>query len=134
MDDSRATYDGNPLLHLTCITQTEKRRQRRALTLAEQQKLLETAKAGDKKHNLTGYERYLVYTLALQTGFRANEIRNLTVSSFDFDNQNITIKAAYSKNKKTSTMRFFLFHQTWLVLCLSFFAPRDGYFYGQHKE
>ncbi len=101
--ERRATE--NPLLHLSCITQTEKRRQRRALTLTEQRKLLETAETGEKHHNLTGAERALVYRLALQTGFRANEIRSLTVSSFDFDNQTVTVEAGYSKNKKTSTLR-----------------------------
>jgi len=101
--ERRATE--NHLLHLSCITQTEKRRQRRALTLTEQRKLLETAETGEKHHNLTGAERALVYRLALQTGFRANEIRSLTVSSFDFDNQTVTVDAGYSKNKKTSTLR-----------------------------
>jgi integrase len=94
----------NPLEHLSCVTQTEKRRQRRALTLDEQHKLLEAAESGATHHNMTGYERRLVYTLALQTGLRANEIRTLTVASFDFTENTVTLQAAYTKNKKTAVI------------------------------
>ena len=100
--ERRATE--NPLEHLTCVTQTEKRRQRRALSIEEQIRLLESAMNGTKHHNLTGYERYLVYKLALQTGLRANEIRNLTMSSFDFDNRTVTLTGAYTKNKKLAVL------------------------------
>ncbi|MBW8015074.1 MAG: site-specific integrase [Planctomycetes bacterium] len=100
--ERRATE--NPLEHLTCVTQTEKRRQRRALSIQEQIKLLEIAENGRKHHNLTGHERYLVYKLALQTGLRANEIRNLTASSFDFNNRTVTVTGAYTKNKKLAVL------------------------------
>lgn len=92
----------NPLEHLSCITQTEKRRKRRAITLDEQRKLLETTRNGKNHHNMTGLERSLVYTLALQTGLRANELRSLTVGSFDFKENIVTLQAAYTKNKKTA--------------------------------
>jgi len=100
--ERRATT--NPLEHLSCVTQTEKRRQRRALTLDEQHKLLEAAESGATHHNMTGLERRLVYTLALQTGLRANEIRHLTVDSFDFAENTVTVQAAYAKNKKTAVI------------------------------
>jgi integrase/recombinase XerD len=98
--ERRATE--NPLEHLSGIKQTEKRCRRRALTIDEQRKLLETTRNGTVHHNMTGYERSLVYTLALQTGLRANEIRCLTVGSFDFKENTITLQAAYTKNKKTA--------------------------------
>jgi integrase len=100
--ERRATT--NPLEHLSCVTQTEKRRQRRALTLDEQHKLLEAAESGATHHNMTGDERRLVYTLALQTGLRANEIRTLTVASFDFTENTVTLQGAYTKNKKTAVI------------------------------
>jgi len=90
----------NPIEHLTTITQTEKRRQRRALTLDEQRRLIQAAENGTMHHNLTGYERALVYKLALQTGLRANEIRNLIKVDFDFTARKITVKNAYTKNRK----------------------------------
>ena len=95
--DRRVTY--NPVDYLDCITQTEFKHKRRALTLDEQRKLLEAAESGAEHHNLTGYERSLVYTLAIQTGLRANEIRSLTVGAFDFTASTVTVPAAYTKNK-----------------------------------
>lgn len=50
---------------------------------------------------MTGYERYLLYYFTVDTGLRVNEIRTLTVQSFDFDNLTVTIKAGYSKHKET---------------------------------
>lgn len=94
----------SPIEHLSCIKQTEKRRQRRALTLDEIHKLLDAAENGIAHHNMTGFERGLVYRLALETGLRANEIRTLTVSSFNFDGRTVTVQAGYTKNKKTSTL------------------------------
>jgi len=49
---------------------------------------------------MTGYERALLYRFAAYTGLRANEIRNLTVSSLDFDNYTVKVKAAYSKRRR----------------------------------
>jgi integrase len=100
--EQRATT--NPLEHLSCVTQTEKRRQRRALTLDEQRKLLEATENGQTHHNMTGCSRSQVYRLALQTGLRANEIRSLTVGSFDFAECIVTLQGAYAKNKKTAVM------------------------------
>jgi len=100
--ERRATT--NPLEHLSCVTQTEKRCRRRALTLDEQHKLLEATESGATHHNMTGFERCLVYTLALQSGLRANEIRTLTVASFDFAENTVTVQAGYAKNKKTAVI------------------------------
>ena len=114
MIKERRAIAPSPLEHLTCVTQTEKRRQRRALSIEEQIKLLEAAQNGETHHNMTGFERYLVYKLALQTGLRANEIRNLTKSSFDFKERTITVSAGYTKNKKVAI--FDLKRQTVLEL------------------
>ena len=94
----------SPLEHLSCIKQTEKRRQRRALTLDEIQKLLAVTEIEPKRYSMTGYERVLVYRLALESGLRANEIRTLTVSSFDFEGRTVTAQAGYTKNKRTATL------------------------------
>lgn len=94
----------NPLEHLSGITQTEKRRKRRALTLEEQRLLIEAATTGRKHHKMTGYERALLYRMALKTGLRKNELRNLTVSCFDFDNRTVTLTGAYTKNKKLAIL------------------------------
>jgi len=104
MIKERRAMSPSPLEHLSCVTQTEKRRQRRALTIDEQIRLLEATQNGETHHNLTGFERYLVYKLALQTGLRANEIRHLTKTSFDFDERTVTVEAGYTKNKKLAEL------------------------------
>ena len=45
-------------------------------------------------------KRALLYRFAAYTGLRANEIRNLTATSFDFDNCTVKVKAAYSKRRR----------------------------------
>jgi len=94
----------SPLEHLDCVTQTETRRRRRALTLDEQRRLLTVTANGPKHHNLTGPERSLIYHLALATGLRAGEIRQLTVEAFDFDGCAVTLAAACTKNRRPAVL------------------------------
>ena len=53
---------------------------------------------------MTGYERALLYRLAIETGLRASELRALTVSSFDLNNRTLAVSAAQAKNKKDATL------------------------------
>lgn len=92
----------------------DRKRVRRALTMAELDKLLAAAEAGSpihvygptkSKHNktaVTGPARAALYRLAMGTGFRANELRSLTPESFalEGDEPSVTIDAKYSKNGK----------------------------------
>ncbi|MBE3145067.1 MAG: tyrosine-type recombinase/integrase, partial [Planctomycetes bacterium] len=96
VQDQRAAE--SPLAHLKTETVTKQVRRRRALELDEIRLLLETTKAQPTRFGMTGYERALLYQLAVETGLRAAELRSLTVSSFDFDNCEVTIEAAYAKN------------------------------------
>lgn len=100
---------------------------RRALSPAEVAKLLAAAESGRtltreaplvprvkgkrggwgqkgraRKVAITGPDRAALYRVAMATGFRANELRSLTVDSFalDGDEPTITLKAAHSKNGK----------------------------------
>jgi integrase len=92
----------SPVQHLEAFnTETDRRRQRRALAPEELQKLLQVTR--DSKavlYGMTGYERYLLYWFAAETGLRANEIRTLTIRSFDFDKLTVTIQAGYSKHRR----------------------------------
>jgi integrase len=51
---------------------------------------------------MTGADRAVLYRLAVGTGFRANELRNLTPESFDLDANptTVTVEAAYSKHRR----------------------------------
>ena len=73
---------------------------RRALEIDELRRLLEVTKNGPTRFGMTGYERYLLYRLAAETGLRANELRSLKVCSFDFDKLTVSAAGAYTKNKR----------------------------------
>ncbi len=49
---------------------------------------------------MSGYERALLYKLAVATGLRKNELRTLKVSAFDFDNKTLTVETCYSKHRR----------------------------------
>jgi integrase len=102
VQNQRATE--SPLKHLTTVPQTEKRCQRRALTVDEQRRLVAATAKGPTHHNMTGPERALVYRLALETGLRAGEIRHLTPASFDFTACTVSLPSAYTKNRKAAEL------------------------------
>ena len=104
MIKERRASGPNPLEHLSCIKQTEKRLKRRALTLDEQRKLLAVTAEAEPHHNMSGCDRSYLYRLALETGLRAGELKSLTKSSFDFDECTVTVQAGYTKNKETAVI------------------------------
>jgi len=103
--DRRATE--NPLLHLQGLNvRTDRRHDRRALSLEELTLLLETATDGPVRFNVSGQERALLYRLAVETGLRAGELRSLSPASFRLsgDEPTVTVAAAYCKNRRESTL------------------------------
>lgn len=95
----------SPIRHLRGLNvKSDPRHQRRGLEPDKIRLLLETTKAQPTRFGLSGYERALLYRLAIETGFRRSELQSLKVSSFDFENCSVTVSAAYSKNKKESTL------------------------------
>ncbi|MFC1636601.1 tyrosine-type recombinase/integrase [Planctomycetota bacterium] len=106
VQDRRANE--SPLEHLECETVrkvVDEEHPRRALEIDELRHLLEVTKAGPKRFGMTGYERYLLYRLAAETGLRAKELRTLKVSSFDFDNLIVCVSGANTKNKREAMQR-----------------------------
>lgn len=89
----------DPMKSHSLIKQTEFRKRRRALTVDEAHRLLEATKAAPNRYNMTGYERSLVYRLALEAGLRAGEIKSLTVLSFDLDAKHPTVHVEPSDTK-----------------------------------
>ncbi|MHC4658543.1 MAG: tyrosine-type recombinase/integrase, partial [Planctomycetota bacterium] len=98
--DRRAS--ASPFEHLDCETVTDRRRERRAIEADELRRLLETTRASETRFGMAGFERALLYRLAAETGLRANELRSLKVSSFDF--KNLTVFTTRTKNKKAATL------------------------------
>ena len=97
----------NPLVHLKGQNaKKDIRRQRRALTPDETNVLLTATLKGSKHHNLTGKQRYMLYTLALSTGYRAGELHSLTWRSLNLSESepSVTVLAGYVKNGKEATL------------------------------
>ena len=96
----------NPLAHLKGQNaRKDIRRRRRVLELDEIDALLTATLQGPKHHNLTAKERYMLYVLALNTGFRAGELHSLLWRSLDLNEfePSVTILAGYSKNGREAT-------------------------------
>lgn len=55
-------------------------------------KILEAAISGPERYGLSGYERYLFYILATETGLRRGELLTLTPVSFDLKNRTVFVK------------------------------------------
>jgi integrase len=78
------------------------RHKRRPLSAAELTRLIDAASKGQPFRRLAGPDRAWLYTLAVATGFRANELASLTPESFDLDSEppTVTVAAGYSKHRR----------------------------------
>jgi len=96
----------SPLEHLDCVSvkTDDTRHNRRALSPDEIRSLLETTKEQPTRFGMTGYERALLYRLATESGLRANELRSLTVASFDFERHTVTVESQHTKNHKEAVL------------------------------
>ncbi|BBO31544.1 tyrosine-type recombinase/integrase [Lacipirellula parvula] len=89
-----------PPLELAKDKQPVKIVQRRAATEAEFARILKSAKAGAFVEGLTGEQRYWLYRTAVNTGFRASELRSLTPAAFKLRDATpiIVVDGADTKN------------------------------------
>ena len=94
----------SPVEHLSKVNTTKGQIARRALETDEIRRLLEATESSPVRFNMTGHQRAMLYRLAIETGLRANELRSLTASSFDFSECTVTIKAEHSKNRQESIL------------------------------
>ena len=84
---------------------TDRRHDRRALGDDELVNLLDVTRRGPTRFGMAGPDRAMLYTLAVETGLRAGELRSLTWSCLDLDadSPTVTVKAAYSKHRRDAT-------------------------------
>jgi|GEM_PF-1869192 len=95
----------DPTLILSPLKILGRQRPRRALTTEEINKLITATIDADKHHGLTGYERTLVYRLALETGLRYNEIYTLQRRDIVLGSEpKVTVQAGNAKNRKADTL------------------------------
>jgi len=102
--DRRAATD--PLAHLSKMNvSTDRRHDRRALTVEEFGRLIAAAESGPSVEAICGPDRAMMYVLAAWTGFRKGEVGSLTPRSFrlDDDPPTATVAACYSKRKRQDT-------------------------------
>jgi len=72
--------------------------QQRAFEEDELNALYEAAQAGPVRHGLSGYERYVLYKLAFDSGLRRDELASLTRNSFDFEKRTVLVPGTDTKN------------------------------------
>lgn len=96
----------NPIKKLKASTVVENPRQRRALTVEEARRLISATKKATERWKMTGERRALLYRVALGTGLRRCELKQLRKKDFDLDAPIpfVTVKAAHAKNKKTQSV------------------------------
>jgi len=83
--------------------ETDRRHVRREMAAEEVHWLLDvTEQRTVREHGAPGPTRAMCYRLAAATGFRASELRSLTIDSFDLDATppTCTVEAGYSKRRK----------------------------------
>jgi len=91
----------SPLQHLKGKNvRLDRHHDRRSLNVDELRRLLETTKAAPFRFGMSGTERALLYRLAAESGIRKNELRSLTVSSFDLPGHSVTVSAGDSKHRQ----------------------------------
>jgi len=80
----------------------DRRRERRMLLPEEWAWLRPMTLAGPERFGMGGLERMLLYTTAIQTGLRSNELRSLTRARLFLDGKTpfITAKAGSTKNRQ----------------------------------
>jgi site-specific recombinase XerC len=125
----------DPMKGHSLIKQTEFRKRRRALTLEEMHRLLETTEAAPIRFNMTGHERALVYRLALQAGLRAGEIKSLRKLSFNFEASppTVHVEPKTTKGKRPADLILMKDTASFIRDLLSDKAPQDKAFAMPHK-
>lgn len=95
----------SPLEHLQPVNgKGDVRHARQALEPDQIRLLLETTRTQPERFGMTGPARVMLYRLAVETGLRANELRSLKKSSFDFDNLSVTVEAGHTKSKRLAVL------------------------------
>jgi integrase len=85
---------------------TDRRHERRALTVAELNRFLEAAATGKVFRGLDGPARIVLYCVGARTGLRASELASLTPDSLDLTARppTVTVEAGYSKRRRRDVL------------------------------
>ncbi len=103
--DGRATQ--SPVAHLDGLNvKTDRRRDRRALSIEDLRKLLDATRTGPERFGMAAADRAMLYRLAAETGLRRGELESLTRSSFNLNPKapTVTVEAGYSKHRRQDVL------------------------------
>ena len=104
VDVGRTDKSSAHVLKKNTVTDEDKKRPARTLTIEEVRKLIQTTSRAEDYRGIPGMERALIYLLANETGLRANEVRKLKVSDFDFEVVTVKVRPEVSKNRKSALL------------------------------
>ncbi len=92
----------SPVSGLGTITVTDAKERGAFFTIEQIRALLAATSVAQKRYQLTGPERVILYLVALETAVRANELRTLTRADFHLDAKppTVTVRAAHAKNRR----------------------------------
>ncbi|NQT03358.1 MAG: site-specific integrase [Planctomycetes bacterium] len=79
--------------------------EQRAFEYKEWSRLLEATRKAPTRYGLTGFQRYILYKLAFDSGLRRNELRSLTRTSFDFKSSTVFVPGKDTKNGKEALQK-----------------------------
>lgn len=105
---------GNPVRGLRPVNaEVDRRHLRRVPSAEEVAQLCRWLESGQAPvlRRMTGRERRLGYQLSMATGYRAGELRSLSLESFDLEEARVSVAAGYSKRRRRDTQQL----PAWLV-------------------
>jgi integrase len=93
---------GHPLESLSLVNAAMGvRRTRREQTADELRRLFVATRESERTfRGLSGEDRYVLYLVAVGTGFRANALANLTPADFDLDTATVTLAARFNESRR----------------------------------
>lgn len=101
----RSRTIAEPLESLDLLSvQSDRRHDRRALTLEEFTWLSHAAENSPVREGIAPADRAILYEAAVTTGLRAGELRSILVGDLDFEKGTITIRAKSAKNRREANL------------------------------
>ena len=100
--DGRTREDMLAHLRTPDNVDTDRRRERRILTVDELVRVMGAAERGQMVRTLAGSDRAMLYLIATGTGYRSGELQSLTPESFDLEGAcpTITVQVVNSKRRR----------------------------------
>jgi len=124
--DGRVEY--SPVQYLDRVTLAQKET-RRPLAFDEVSRLLRATVNAPARYGMSGMERAVLYRVAIETGFRRNELRHLKVGSFDLDKAVARLEGEFCKDRRDAAQPITMALASRLAGFLGDMGPQDPVFH-----